>query len=723
MSEITLKAVGPFGGRNLVDNIDNALQKGQLQNLNADSSHDSFASVCGSESFNMDARSVLTGMNDAQRKAFLGVVDRAQNNKLSLASSDRADLSKELSSVAGTEGFSLVNKSGDMEVKQAPSIALNALSHRQTDAGEAFYKTVTIPYTCEQIKYQVRSAGLGRYVYGASAYERSSELTPVTAILRDSDFFLEDSLKLQPVFPEDGGKTAEMFVASADWTPWDVKYDQSDVLHRGAHKTSFLSLPANIPNLLALSQTPGQVAFDISDEIESNSIKLTDVLVRFTMGTESTKTVVRLHTADMSNTSVGPSSQVQSSDDRVMPFVARHLRAEQFLEKTGGLKGTTPTTALDGLKADGAIPYFDLQLTITFNRQNNQATALPGLVTLSKIEKDGITYLANTEDTTIKALFDLYKGGVLIGAHLDYNTNNLNNTNFGYRVETYNAEKQMGVRKWTPVSIKYPIDPRDVNQEALNFAVENMAVIINNEMSASSVTAAKKHLVALERINGAPIVGNNQGSNVLAAQHFIQPCVVQRVTTIKELTSSQNSQDTMANVAAGILNVISEIVAALTTNSGLAAIQEYNGEKEQTWDVIVHQNLYRYMFRNGDSRSLGHGHKANFIPCNFDSTKGEIFIIPSTKTSGDSIDPMGGVGVTLSKEDIVVEAKMTRDNKDFGLLMTCPSFQQHSLNVIMGYMKLTDADAAMTNDGLIHTLQAQKVELTNAKDLPAGPKA
>ncbi|MGL5421320.1 MAG: hypothetical protein ACRDA9_18070, partial [Plesiomonas shigelloides] len=581
MSEIILNAVSPFGGRNLVQNIDKALTKGQLQSLTADSDISALDSVCGSEAFSIDARSVLTGMNDAQRKAFLGTVSTAQSGRMSLASKDRAMLSAELSSVAGTEGFSLVNKAGDMEVKQAPSIALNALSHRQTDAGEAFYKTVTIPYTCEQIKYQVRSAGLGRYVYGASAYERSSELTPVTAILRDSDFFLEDSLKLQPVFPESGGATAEMFVKASDWTPWEVKYDQSDVLHRGSHKTNFLSLPASIPNLLALSQTPGQIAFDITDEIEANSIKLTDLLVRFTMGADSTATVVRLHSADMSNTSVGPSSQVQSSDDRVMPFVARHLRAEQFLEKTGGMNGTTATTALDGLKANGAIPYFDLQLTVTFNRQTNQTTALPGLVTLSKIEKDGITYLPNTDDSAIAPLFALYKGGVLIGAHLDYNTNNLNNTNFGYRVETYNAEKQMGVRKWTPISIKYPIDERDVNQQALNFAVENMAVIINNEMSASSVTAAKKHLAALDRINGAPIVGNNQGSNILAAQHFIQPSVIRRVTSIKELTSSQNTQDTMANAASGILNVISEIVAALTTNSGLAAIQEYNGEKEQ----------------------------------------------------------------------------------------------------------------------------------------------
>ena len=723
MSEIIMKAVSPFGGRNLVDNIDKALQKGQLKNLSTDSSASALDAITGEESFNVDVRSVLTGMNQAQRTAFLGTVASASNNKLSLGSGDIAALTSEMQSVAGTEGFSLINKTGDMEVKQAPSIALNALSHRQTDAGEAFYKTVTIPYTCEQIKYQVRSAGLGHYVYGASAYERASELTPITAILRDSDFFLEDSLKLQPVFPEDGGVGTEFFVPAADWTPWEVKYDQSDVLHRGDHKTNFLSLPANIPNLLALSQTPGQVDFDITDEIEANSIKLTDILVKFTIGADATKTVVRLHTADMSNTSVGPSNQVQSSDQRQLPFVARHLRAEQFLEKTGGLKGTTPTTALDALKADGAVPYFDLQLTITFDRQTNQTTAMPGLVTLSKIEKDGVTYLPNTQDATIKALFGLFKGGLMLGAHLDFNTNNLNNTNFGYRVETYNAEKQMGVRKWTPISIKYPIDERDVNQEALNFAVENMAVIINNEMSASSVTAAKKHMDALDRINGAPIVGNNQGSNVLAAQHFIQPSLVKRVTTIKELTSSQNSQDTMANVAAGILNVISEIVAALTSNSGLAAIQEYNGEKEQIWDVIVHQNLYRYMFRNGDSRSLGHGHKANFIPCNFDSVKGEIFIVPSTKTSGDSIDPMGGVGVTLSKEDIVVQAKMTRDNKDFGLLMTCPSFQQHSLNVIMGYLKLTDADAAMTNAGLIHTLQAQKVELANVKDLPVGPKA
>lgn len=718
-NQITLSARSPWGNRNLVKTVENAINKGIFKSISADSNREALDSVAGNESFNMGGANVFSGMTDAQASAVIRTIGSVNQESLSPSSADRSRLIREMQSVAGTEGFSLVQMPGDMEIKQAPSIALNALSHRQTAAAEAMFKTVSIPYTCEQIKYQVRSAGLGRYVYGASAYERASVLTPITAILRDSEFFLEDSLKLQPVFKGDSSASDAMFVATSDWTAWEVTYDQSDVLHRTKHKTNFLALPASIPNLLGLSQTPGQIAFDQSDEIEANSIKVENLLVRFTIGSGSTKTVVRLNTATFSNVNVGPSSQVQTSDERGLSFVARNVRAEQFMEKTGGLTGTTPTTALDSLKAGGAVPYFDLSLNVTFNRQTNSLTMNPGRVTLSQIEKDGVTYLPDTQDGTVKGLFGEFKGGELFGCHLTYNTNNLNNSNFGYRVETYNAEKQMGVRKWTPISIKYPIDKRDVNQEALNYAVEQMAVIINNEMSASSVAFGMKHFETLKRINGAPVVGNAQGSNVLAAQHFLQPSAINRETTLAELVSTKDTQDLMGNISSGITNVLSEMAAAMATNSGLAAIQEYNGVKDMEWSVIVHQNLHRFMLRQGDSRTLGVGHVADFIPCNFDSMIGKIIIIPKTKTSGDSIDPMGGIGVTLSKEDVVVEAKMTRDNKDFGLLMTQPSFQQHALNVVMGVLTLTDADKALSDEGLVHALAAQRVNMVNVGEIPS----
>lgn len=719
-----LRVAGAKTSGNLVKAIKNAMSTGGFKDVTGavefDSTQNTLAAITGTEAFsNQNNASALNGLSDSQRYAMMSSVAYANGGSFDCDGPQTETCETYMKSVYGAEGFSLTNYKGDMSSMKAPSITLNALSHRQTKSAEALYPTVTIPYRTESIQYSVRTAGLGQYVYGASAFTKSTDLTPVTSILRDSDFFLEDSLGLHPVYPANpSAKERTRFVSEADFAPWDVTYAPSDPLHRQSHRTNYLKVPANITNLLGLSQVPGQDPFDTTDEIESNSIKLMSLLVNVTTDAGEGKVVI--NTSSMSNNSLSPSSQQQSSDDRSLSFVAKNLEITQFVDPDTKL----PSDLFASMTANGYKPLFMFSMNATYQRNYGTLQVMSGVFELTTIkDKDGKKYQQDTDNAEVKALFALFEEGVCIGADWEYNQTNIARSNFGYRVETYDATKTMSVRRFTPISIKFPVSKEDVNDEALNYAVEQMAVIINAQMSATAFTSAAKHFDYVRSINGSEIVGNDQASNVLAGQHFVQPTAVYRELALKDIVSTENNNEAMNNISNALVNTLAEMAAAIATNSGLSAIQEYNGVDELEWTIISHQNLARYLFRTGDSRTLGNKQKAEIQTTCYDSMIGKFYIVPKSKTSGDIIDPLGGIGINVSKEDVVVQANMTRDNRDFGVILTQPSFQHHDICPLIGLLYITDAQEALQDGGLIDTLTQQRVAITNIGDAGAAVPA
>lgn len=620
-----------------------------------------------------------------------------------------------LAQVGGLEGFSLQNFEGSQADLKAANMTLNAQSHLQTPAAEALFTTISVRYEDEGAEMVVRAAGLGTYAYGNSAWQSASDLRPIFGLLRTGEMFKDEVLSLYPVFPADvNDYTRALFMDPAIKPALPVSYMPGDAYGRQAHNTQYLAVPVTIPNLLALTQAPGQRPWTATDEIESNSISAAALAMSAKIG--NTAQAFFIDTRAMSNNTFGPTSMGQSSDDRQLNMHLRNHPGFAVVDKDGLPVGETLFAAF---KTAGYEPMLNISVTGNYQRQGNELRLNGGTVDIHALREltTGRMITIGTASVEQVNLIRSLTVGTVIGMKTTFNVSNTSRGNFGYRIEVFDARKHLSVQRRSPVSVKYPIAKDDVNQASLDFAIQQMSVVINNQCSKHAFDKAQEHLKYITSIDGAPVVGNQQGSNVLAGQHFVTASAVNRSIKLADVVSAGSSTDVFDSVCAVITNEISDITAALNTKSGLAAISEYGGTNGKLeWTVIVHQNLARFIMRSGDARSIGNQVTLNVVETNFDSQIGQILIVPKNTSTNDTINPLGGIGVCVSKENILVQGNVTRDQQDFGVVMTMPIYKHWALNPIIGSLTITDAHDFLGNEGILSRLAHLRVTVDNIGD-------
>lgn len=627
-----------------------------------------------------------------------------------------------LNAVAGNEGFSLQNFAGQVQDIKAANMALNAQSHLQTPAAEAMFNTLSVRYEDEGAEIVVRAAGLGYYSYGNSAWQTASDLRPIFGLLRSGEMFKDEVLSLWPVFPADSGSdNRSLFVDEALIAAKDATYPEGDAYGRVPHKTQMLTVPVTVPNLLALTQTPSQRPWTSTDEIESNSITIRTMLIKAKIG--STDVSFFVPTGAMSNNTFGPTGNAQSSDDRLLNLHLRQHPGFSVEDKDGNRVGET---LFKTFKDAGYQPLLNVSLNGNYQRQGNELRLLGGTAEIFALEEisSGKIITFGKGNTAEKALLRSMTAGLVSGVAPTFNISNTSRGNFGYRIEVFDARKHLSVQRRSPVSAKYPIDKQDVNQDSLNFAIEQMSIAINSQCSKHAFDKAHEHLKYITSINGAAVVGNQQGSNVLAGQHFVTATAVNRKIELAKVVSSVDSSGVYDAVCSAITNEISDITSALVSKSGLAAIAEYGGtDGDVTWSVIVHQNLSRFIMRSGDVRTVGPRQKLEVIETNFDFQIGQILIMPKNTSTNETINPLGGIGVCVSKENILVQGNVTRDQQEFGVVMTLPIYKHWALNPIVGSLLIEDAKDLLTDEGLLWKLAHQRVLVDNIAQAGADVEA
>ena len=627
------------------------------------------------------------------------------------------EVEKNLVSVGGLEGFSLQNFKGSQADLKAANMTLNAQAHLQTPAAEAMFTTISVKYEDEGAELVVRAAGLGTYAYGNTAWQSASELRPIFGLLRSGDMYRDEVLDLHPVYSEDAdSETREFFAPASLVAPTAVTYMNGDAYGREGHLTQYLKVPTTIPNLLGLTQAPGQRPWTATDEIESNSITVNSIALAAKVGNADKNFFIS--TVSMSNNAFNPISANQSSDDRGLNLNLRHYPGFSVQDKDGNSIGETLFAAF---KTAGYEPLLNISVTGIYQRQRAELQLNAGTVTIDTMREISSGRLVSFGRSNVqeKALIKTFATGSVVALKPSFNVSNTSRGNFGYRIEVFDARKHLSVQRRSPISVKFPISKDDVNQDSLNFAIEQMSVVINNQCSRSAFDKAADHLKYITSIDGEPPVGNNQGSNVLAGQHFVSAAAVNRSFKLRDVVSAVDSTSVFDAVCSAITNEISDITAALNTKSGLAAIAEYGGTGKIEWTVIVHQNLNRFIMRSGDARTIGNDQVLHVVETNFDSQIGQILIIPKNTSTSDTINPLGGVGVCVSKENILVQGNVTRDQQDFGVVMTMPVYKHWALCPIIGSLAIEDAKDFLGDEGLLTQLAHQRVLVDNIGDAGA----
>lgn len=687
--------------------VQEALQLVENKGFNALSGMESFSSAetalkqfnNGETGVSAFGKGLLANVNSSNYDAVRGSMmrtDFAQALDGVITESDVKAMAKR----EGLESFTMANFAGSSSTTKAVNIVLNTQTRLQTVGAEQLYKTIQIRYEDEGVRLNVRAAGVGSYVNGANAWESMTELTPIFGVLRTGDLFKDDLLAIYPVFPEEtADDNAELFVPATIKAPTPSKYASGDAYGRENHLTQMLAVPASIGSLLGLCQAPGQRGWTDTDDIESASIRVTEVAVQGTLDGKAIQFFI--DTSSMTNTNMSPTSVGQNSNDRDVDITLRGVPVSAIVDKDGN----SAKALFQAFYDKGYEPNLQIRMTGRYNRQTTAVSLTTGknvIETMTRLS-DGakITNITATDDE--KVLMRKLQSSTVNGATLEMNLTNANNGNFGYRLEVYDATKELTTNRQTPVSVKYPVRAEDVNKESLDDAISYMGVTIQTRCSRRAFDEAFNHFDYLRTIDGQPVVDNNTGGNDLPGRMFCRPAAVLRTLRIQDHISSPDNVDVFDNICALITYEIQDITAALEFKSNIAAINEFSGIEKTKWTVVAHQNLARFLMRVGDSRITA-AQNYEVVPTNFDLMIGKIFIVPTNDSTEDRINPLAGVGVNVAKENVVLHGNVTRGTVDYGVMMTMPCYRHWNLNVLMGRLDILDAEDFLDDNGVFSKL-------------------
>lgn len=705
----TVKA-GVRNGGNLIQQATDMINQNAFKGISLDQTREeamqALGGVTGAEAFSAFTSGFKETSQHGSLTAALAAMGRNDHYD-QVQSQLNAKVEADIRKTTGLESFTLAQFKGQALETKAVNIVLNSQTRLQTKAADELFKTLTVRYEDEGVRITVRAAGVGSYVSNAVAWESMTELTPIFGILRTGDIFKDDLLRVVPVFPEDANDPNRRYFAEASVsTPTPHEYPGNDAYGRTDHLTQRLAVPGSVENLLGLCTAPGQRGWTDTDDIESSSIRITELGITGKLLGADVQFFIP--TDGMTNTSLTTTSIGQNSNDRDRDITIRHHSINTILDDEGN-------SAVDLFKAafddKGYVPNLFVKMGVRYNRQGYRLDLTTGSVYVESMTRksDGVRVTLSTATDEEKALMSTatFRGTVNTATPV-MNLTNASNGNFGYRLEVFDTQKELTTRRQDPVSVKYPVRKEDVNKEALDDTVSYMGVTIQTNCSKHAFERAYEHLDYLQSIDGAPVVDNENGGNDLPGRMYCSVAAVRRSLRIQDSISSVNNMDVFDNVCSLLLTEIQDITAALAFKSGIAAINEYAGIARTKWSIIVHQNLARFLMRSGDARITAN-EDFNIVESNFDSMIGKILIVPQNDSTEDRINPLGGVGVNVAKENVVLHGQVTRGSQDFGVMMNMPCYMHWALNVIMGELVITDAEDFLGNDGVFHRLAGVNV--------------
>lgn len=662
--------------------------------------------------------SLLSKLSDVDAREFEDLTPAAKlmvGGALKVSNKQRDDAFN-AAQVVGAEAFERNNSAFESVQAKAAGIMINKGTASQLAAIEALYPTVVIDDTKDLYKFGVPVIGLTTN-NGSSNYRSViNEVTPICSLLRDSDFMIDSPLKVVPVYNDEDAKQKKLFV-STDIVPLrTVTYSDTDRLRRPEHETTYLKVGEVIVNYLGLCVVPGTPQFEVTDQIEPTSVRVEKLLIEVKFADGSSK-YARIELGNVTNTRFAGMDTNTDGNDSHLNLPLRSISFDQLFDPTtdtqsGQEKDRTPSDALEALTSLGYKGTLNGKVNATFNKNGNRLEVLGGKLEFGPITKDGEIFdPQDTHNTELADILDTIDSIQFVGYMISANLTNSNRLQFGYRLEMAVVERALSTNRRTPVHMNYPLRKEDQWGPAFDEVVEQMTVIIRQAISADGYRAAKGYIEELITNNGLPITKNTQnGADVPPSRFFLNVTGIRRTLKIKEAVGTLDSKSAMDNLSAVLVNELCELKAALETHSNLAALDEQASIPKRDWNVIVHQNFSRYIFRKGDARTDG-GTSDGIIPIetNYDDHVGRIWLVPKSTTTQDNLDLFGGLGICLVKENIVTTGSVTRDNRDFGVIISLPTYSHCNIACTVGELFIEDAEEALSDVGLIRDINKLQV--------------
>lgn len=550
------------------------------------------------------------------------------------------------------------------------TVSYNVRADKQSKAAELFFPTINLDFNSNNYTIDTQLST----VFTEKEYEVTGKRDAyrnqkhIIKALRNSTILKSNFTDVIPVYRQ--GQNDDSFVDVSVLPVRSVVNDQGEKF-----QTSLLRLGEEI-KLLDISQTNRMIALGMQDS--------TDQIA----GNPRLKTIglkVGNDTVLFENLQYHQASQFTYSPkgDREDILLTYDVNTHLLDENTKGVKSGTLPTELQALKDKGLEVLVRLTLTGRGNTDTSAFEINSGSVKVTAVRDAKTKEVKDLEDAALKPLLDAVKATEVVGWEIDATRTNSNIREHGMILDSRVQRIIYGVRLHSPIAVRRPFDEKtDVTDaQRIDTLIQTNYIRRTNAAITALYDILGMLKAAPEKVDMTEPFAH---SIVGIGQYFSKNYVRDVALDVYKTTQSMQTTDVRANASAVITNfVLAEMTQAYTSSELAAAYEIISGGANFRPHVIAIADVFtsKFIFREGDARTLGDGFDFTIEECSDDrlvdkdkdGEVGTIFLSFGVPRNGSLSIPLW-FGNCLSKREIPRIVNRARGSKYQHEVMVQPWF-------------------------------------------------
>lgn len=550
------------------------------------------------------------------------------------------------------------------------TVSYNVRADKQSKAAELFFPTINLDFNSNNYTIDTQLST----VFTEKEYEVTGKRDAyrnqkhIIKALRNSTILKSNFTDIIPVYRQ--GQNDDSFVDVSVLPVRSVVNDQGEKF-----QTSLLRLGEEI-KLLDISQTNRMIALGMQDS--------TDQIA----GNPRLKTIglkVGNDTVLFENLQYHQASQFTYSPkgDREDILLTYDVNTHLLDEHTKGVKSGALPTELQALKDKGLEVLIRLTLTGRGNTDISAFEINSGSVKVTAVRDAKTKEVKDLEDAALKPLLDAVKATEVVGWEIDATRTNSNIREHGMILDSRVQRIIYGVRLHSPIAVRRPFDEKtDVTDaQRIDTLIQTNYIRRTNAAITALYDILGMLKAAPEKVDMTEPFAH---SIVGIGQYFSKNYVRDVALDVYKTTQSMQTTDVRANASAVITNfVLAEMTQAYTSSELAAAYEIIAGGANFRPHVIAIADVFtsKFIFREGDARTLGDGFDFTIEECSDDrlvdkdkdGEVGTIFLSFGVPRNGSLSIPLW-FGNCLSKREIPRIVNRARGSKYQHEVMVQPWF-------------------------------------------------
>lgn len=550
------------------------------------------------------------------------------------------------------------------------TVSYNVRADKQSKAAELFFPTINLDFNSNNYTIDTQLST----VFTEKEYEVTGKRDAyrnqkhIIKALRNSTILKSNFTDIIPVYRQ--GQNDDSFVDVSVLPVRSVVNDQGEKF-----QTSLLRLGEEI-KLLDISQTNRMIALGMQDS--------TDQIA----GNPRLKTIglkVGNDTVLFENLQYHQASQFTYSPkgDREDILLTYDVNTHLLDEHTKGVKSGALPTELQALKDKGLEILVRLTLTGRGNTDTSAFEINSGSVKVTAVRDAKTKEVKDLEDAALKPLLDAVKATEVVGWEIDATRTNSNIREHGMILDSRVQRIIYGVRLHSPIAVRRPFDEKtDVTDaQRIDTLIQTNYIRRTNAAITALYDILGMLKAAPEKVDMTEPFAH---SIVGIGQYFSKNYVRDVALDVYKTTQSMQTTDVRANASAVITNfVLAEMTQAYTSSELAAAYEIISGGANFRPHVIAIADVFtsKFIFREGDARTLGDGFDFTIEECSDDrlvdkdkdGEVGTIFLSFGVPRNGSLSIPLW-FGNCLSKREIPRIVNRARGSKYQHEVMVQPWF-------------------------------------------------